>query len=66
MEEEARRLGLLKIRICRTRKGEKAVFLVDKVWADKWLRHYGAELPHHSHFLRTERKTSETEEKGNV
>ena len=66
MEEEARSAGIQNIRICRTSGGEKVVFLVDKVWADKWLRHYGAELPHHSHFLRTEIKCSEKEKKGNV
>ena len=66
MEEEAKRLGLLKIRICRTSGGEKAVFPVDKVWADRWLRHYGAELPHHAHITRTVIKYSETERKGNV
>jgi hypothetical protein len=66
VEEEARRLGITKIRICRTGGGQKAVFLPDKVWADRWLRHYGLELPHHSHFQRTVNKCSETENNGNV
>jgi hypothetical protein len=66
VEGEARRLGIPKICICRTSRGGKAVFLVDKAWADRWLRHYGLELPHHSHFKRTVNKCSGTEHNRNV
>ena len=66
IEEEVRRWGIPNIRICRTGRGDKVVLLVNKVWADRWLIHYGTELPHHAQFKRTERKCSETENKANV
>jgi hypothetical protein len=66
VEETVKRLGIHKIRVCRTGGGQKAVFLADKAWADRWLRHYGQELPHHSQFKRTVNKCSGTEHNRNV
>jgi hypothetical protein len=43
-----KRLGPSNISIFRTSGGEKVVGLIDKVWADQWMTHYGLEVPHHA------------------
>jgi hypothetical protein len=48
------------IQIC-WRRGEKVVWLKNKVWADQWMIHYEVEVPHHSQKLRTGRFISVTE-----
>ena len=63
IEDEVKRLGSDLICIYRTRGGKKVVVLEDKPWADEWLVHYDAEVPHHGQPEKTKRKFLETERK---
>lgn len=47
-----RRMHPKYIGIFRARDGERVIALNDLPWADRWMRHYDLEIPHHSHWKR--------------
>lgn len=51
LEDWARDMGSDKIRIQRTRGGERVVVIVDAGWAKGWTSYYGVVPRHHSEYL---------------
>jgi len=49
-KEFVHRVGIGYVQLARTRDGERVVKLMDRRWADRWMIHYGLEVPHHRHW----------------
>lgn len=49
LESFTKEMGPACIIIARNRHGEKAVKVIDKVWASQWARKYEHDDPHHRH-----------------